>query len=177
MEAGNLRTERLSGERPSHAAHLNFAVFLFGDPEVGESLWPEHLGGPRTPEHAEEVLRSDIAHWRRHGFGMWYWRELSSMRLVARAGLQWRPLESERAVELAWALAPQWWGKGYATEAAQAAIDVAFEVLGLDELVAVTVATNEASRRVAHGLGMSLEGEIEQDGLAHVLYRLKRRVA
>ena len=174
MEAGNLRTERLNGERPSHAAHLSFAVALLGDPDVGESLWPEHLGGPRTPEHAEEVLASDIAHWRRHGFGVWYWRELATMRLAARAGLQWRLVAGAQAVELVWTVAPQWWGKGYATETSRAAIDLAFGRLGLDELVAVTVATNDASRRVASSLGMSLDGELEQDGLPCVLYRLRR---
>lgn len=58
------------------------------------------------------------------------------------------------AVEVGWRLARQYWGCGYATEAASAAVVFAFETLGLEEVVSMTSTINERSRRVMERLGM-----------------------
>jgi RimJ/RimL family protein N-acetyltransferase len=83
-------------------------------------------------------------------------------------------------VEVAWRLARFYWGHGYATEAATAALDYGFNELGLNEIVAVTVPANWRSRRVMERLGMTRvpkddfdhprlpEGPLRR----HVLYRL-----
>jgi len=84
------------------------------------------------------------------------------------------------AVEVAWRLARAYWGKGYATEAAQAALDYGFEQLGLDEIVALTVPANWRSRRVMERLGMTRVPKDDFDHpklpdgplKRHVLYRL-----
>jgi RimJ/RimL family protein N-acetyltransferase len=89
------------------------------------------------------------------------------------------------AVELAWRLAKPWWGRGYATEAARATIDYGFTRLGLDELIAVTVPANRASRAVMERLGMTRDPAEDFDHprvppgplQRHVLYRLRRREA
>ena len=82
---------------------------------------------------------------------------------------------------LAWRLARAHWGKGYAHEAAAAAVAYAFDVIGLDELVAFTVPANARSRRVMERLGMNRNpaGDFEHPSLPaghplrpHVLYRL-----
>lgn len=86
-------------------------------------------------------------------------------------------------VELGWRLAPAAWGRGFATEAAQAAVHFGFERLGVDELVAFTTTGNLPSRRVMARLGMHHD---PADDFAHpsvepghplrphVLYRLRR---
>lgn len=88
------------------------------------------------------------------------------------------------AVEIAWRLARPYWGKGYATEAAQAALRYGFETLGLAEIVAFTTEQNSRSRAVMERLGMERDPEEDFDHpklpaghplLRHVLYRLKRR--
>ena len=86
------------------------------------------------------------------------------------------------AVEVAWRLARAQWGRGYATEAARAALDYGFDTLGLVEIVAITVPANLRSRRVMERLGMT---RLPEDDFDHpnvpdgplkrcVLYRLRR---
>lgn len=57
-------------------------------------------------------------------------------------------------VEIAWRLAAEHWGKGYATEAARAALRIGFEVLHLPEIVAFTAMINQRSQAVMERLGM-----------------------
>ena len=82
---------------------------------------------------------------------------------------------------MAWRLARAYWGKGYATEAARAALDYGFAQLMLDEIVAITVLANWRSRGVMERLGMSrtVEDDFDHPRLPegplkrHVLYRLR----
>jgi RimJ/RimL family protein N-acetyltransferase len=80
-------------------------------------------------------------------------------------------------------LARPFWGKGYATEAAEAALRVEFEFLELEDLVAFTAAGNCRSQALMQRLGMRHNGEFfEHPGVVaghalrrHILYRLTRR--
>jgi RimJ/RimL family protein N-acetyltransferase len=58
------------------------------------------------------------------------------------------------AVEVGWRLAPDWWGRGLATEAARASIDFGFERLGLRSIVSIIDERNTRSLRLAERLGM-----------------------
>jgi RimJ/RimL family protein N-acetyltransferase len=87
------------------------------------------------------------------------------------------------AVEVGWRLAERFWGRGYATEAATAALGYAFGELGLDEVVSFTTVANDRSRRVMERLGMHRDPaeDFNHPSLAaddpirpHVLYRLTR---
>ena len=88
---------------------------------------------------------------------------------------------SPPAIEVAWRLARTYWGRGYATEAARAALDYGFEKLGLTEIVSLTVPANWRSRRVMERLGMTRAPEDDFDHprlpesplKCHVLYRLR----
>lgn len=84
-------------------------------------------------------------------------------------------------VEVGWRLSRAAWGRGYATEAARAAVDFAFRQLGLAEIVAFTVVANDRSRRVMERLGMTHDPADDFDHplipeghpmRRHVLYRL-----
>ena len=124
-------------------------------------------------------------HWREHGFGPWVVELPGEAAFIGVVGLnyvRWQ-LAFTPAIEAAWRLAPRYWGRGYAVEAARAAIDDGFGRLGLAELVAYTVPDNRASWRVMERLGMTRDpGEDfdhpsrpEGDPLRrHVLYRLRR---
>ena len=59
------------------------------------------------------------------------------------------------AIEVGWLLRREEWGKGYATEGARAALDYAFTVMKLNEVVALTTAGNIPSQRVMKRLGMT----------------------
>ena len=85
------------------------------------------------------------------------------------------------AIEIAWRLARAYWGRGYATEAARAALDYGFGKLGLEQIVAVTVPANLRSLRVMERLDMtrSPADDFDHPNLPegplrrHVLYRIR----
>lgn len=86
-------------------------------------------------------------------------------------------------VEVGWRLAHEYWGKGYATEAASAAVGYGFASLGLEKIVAFTAADNQRSRSVMARLGMvhspsdDFEHPLFPSGhplRQHVLYRMNR---
>lgn len=84
-------------------------------------------------------------------------------------------------VEIGWRLARDFWGKGFATEGAQAALDFAFNELSLPEVVAFTAHSNKRSERVMQRLGMLRDDKTFEhpelpEGHAlqqHVLYRIQ----
>ena len=85
------------------------------------------------------------------------------------------------AVEVAWRLGRRYWGQGYATEAAAAAIADGFHRIGLSEVVAMTALGNTASIRVMQRLGMTRSMKFDHPNYPeenplrrHVLYRLRR---
>jgi RimJ/RimL family protein N-acetyltransferase len=152
-------------------------VRLYGDPRVAGALFPGRLGGPRTAAGARELLREQIDQWDENGFDLWWWRCRASGELVARGGLRRTIVAGREEVEVGWAVSPDHWGKGVATELAGASIAYAFGPLGLREVVSFTLAGNRASQRVMEKSGMRLEGRIEHVGLPHLLYRLDAEAA
>ena len=81
-------------------------------------------------------------------------------------------VEGKSEVEVLYALRPDFWGNNLATEMARAVVQFVFGRLRLMELVAYTLPTNAASRRVMEKCGFEYEKEIVHAGLPHVLYRL-----
>jgi ribosomal-protein-alanine N-acetyltransferase len=73
-------------------------------------------------------------------------------------------------VEAAWAIVPERWGEGLATELATAAVEVAFGELALPWIVALARPDNLASRRVMEKTGFTYQRDIDYAGLPHVLY-------
>lgn len=127
-------------------------------------------------------------HWQAHGCGQWA-VELPGVGFIGVAGLSWVrfQLPFAPAVEAAWRLARPFWRKGYAHEAARAAIEDGFFRLDIAELVAFTVPANRASWGLMERLGMSRDPEEDFDFVhprlppghplrRHVLYRLRRPV-
>ena len=164
IETARLRCERL---RPEHASELERLLL---DPRVASTLWPHKQ--PPTPEDAMTSLLARCTHWELFGFGLWLARGRESGEMVGRGGLQHTDVAGVRGVEAGWAIVPERWGQGLATEIARAAVSVAFDDLRLRTLVAFALPENIASRRVMEKVGFRYEREVEQVGLPHVLYRL-----
>jgi len=99
-------------------------------------------------------------------------------RVVGRAGfLRWDPETWEvggTETELGWLLAREHWGQGYATEAALALRDWAFEERGLTRLISLIQHENLRSIRVAERLGERYERDVEVRGKPSRLYSLER---
>jgi RimJ/RimL family protein N-acetyltransferase len=177
-----LRTGRLL-LRPWCDSDLAAFAALNADPQVMEYL-PSMLGRAESDALAAR-LRTFIES---RGFGLWAVEVPSSEPFVGFVGLHVPDFEAPftPCVEVGWRLARTSWGRGYATEAARAAVDDGFGRLGLTEILSWTVPANERSWRVMERLGMrrSPAEDFDHPKLAeghplrrHVLYRLRREDA
>jgi ribosomal-protein-alanine N-acetyltransferase len=167
LAPSSLDTPRMSGEPigPEHEVEI---AGLMLDPRVYRSR-PWASAPTRADVRASLADKRD--HWERHGFGLWLLRDRHTGLVVGRGGLQYTDAIGGFAVEAAWTIAPERWGEGLATELAVASVAVAFDVLDLNELIAITLPDNLASRRVMEKAGFVYDRAIEHAGLDYVLYR------
>jgi RimJ/RimL family protein N-acetyltransferase len=163
-----LVTERLIAER-LRIEHGPELATLLRAPQVARTLFA--TGQPPTDAVAAERLAANVEHWTRHGFGMWLLRDRVTGTMVGRGGLQHTFVTGRDEVEVGWAIVPERWRQGLATELALASVDVAFGPLALDEIIAYSLPHNVASRRVMEKAGFTYDQVIVHVGLPHVLYR------
>ncbi len=159
-----LHSDRLVAE-PIDIGHLRELCRMHRDETVMATL-----GGLRSDDETAQFLASSIAHWRSHDFGLWVWRDKANGAFVGRAGIRRITLGDRPEIELAYALMSEYWSRGLATEIGRALLDRA-RTLGLSNVVAFTLTTNTASRRVMQKLGMRYERDISHFELPHALYR------
>lgn len=113
-----------------------------------------------------------IGHWALRGYGQWALERREDGAWVGQAGL-WNP-PGWPGLEVGWRLARRTWGEGFATEAARAAIEWAWETLNTDELISVIQPGNAASIRVAERLGMRRLRRSTVKGQAVVIFGIQR---
>jgi RimJ/RimL family protein N-acetyltransferase len=178
-----LVTERLM-LRPWRADDLAAFAALNADPQV-MALFPTRL----TTAQSDAAAAHIAAHIAHYGFGLWVVEAPGVAPFVGVVGLMIPgfqvPFTScNPCIEIGWRLAYPFWGRGYATEAARAALAYGFDVMGLDEIVSFTTPDNVASWRVMERLGMTHDPAENFDHPAlpaghplrrHVLYRLRAR--
>jgi [ribosomal protein S5]-alanine N-acetyltransferase len=132
------------------------------------------LGGKRTAEQVREYLDDQLLHFARHGYGFWMFHAKADGRFVGRGGLRNIFVGGHDEIEVGYALMPEFWRQGLATEMAQASVQNGFAKLELPELVSFTMPTNIASRRVMEKAGFVFERDIVFKDLPHVLYRQRQ---
>jgi len=93
---------------------------------------------------------------------------------VGRAGIRPLVVEGVEEIEIAYALARDAWGRGYAGEIAEALVEHALGRLALPSLVGVVMVDHGASRRVLERAGFAFEREVVHAGEPCALYRLNR---
>ncbi len=174
-----METDRLVLRRWRAQDRAAFAA-INADPAV-----MEHFPAPLSPSESDALADRIEATFEASGFGLWAVEAPGVSPFVGFVGITQVEFEAHftPAVEVGWRLAHRYWGRGYATEAATAAIDFGFESVGLDEIVSFTVPANRRSRRVMERLGMTSDPaeDFDHPGLPaasalrrHVLYRLRR---
>jgi len=173
-----LKTERLI-LRPWRDADLAPFAALNADPEVMR-YFPATLSRAESDAVAGRIRESFAA----RGFGNWAVEVPGVTPFAGFVGLSVPRFDASfmPCVEIGWRLARACWGKGYASEAAWAALDFGFGTLKLREIVSFTVVANLPSRRVMERLGMRHDpcGDFDHPSLPeghwlrrHVLYRLR----
>ena len=145
------------------------------DPEVRR-----YLGPLLTFEQASAWVLNFQDDLNSHGFGFWAVEVRASGEFIGFTGLD--TVDGEMpfiGIELGWRLARPAWGHGYATEAALAALQYGFDIMGLQEIVAVTMARNLRSQPVMRRIGMTTDPAEDFDDpdvdeiplRRHVVYR------
>ena len=139
------------------------------DPEVMR-YFPDLL----TPEQSEWLAEDCRIHLERRDWGMWAVESLHSGEFIGFVGLHIpdADLPFGPCIEIAWRLKRSAWGQGYATEAARAVLRVAFERLGLQEIVSFTSVLNTPSQAVMERLGMTRDPQTFQHPSVPLAHRL-----
>jgi RimJ/RimL family protein N-acetyltransferase len=132
-----------------------------------------YLGSPTLDRAgAWRKMALHLGHWQLRGYGKWAVVERGTGRLIGRVGL-WNP-EGWPGLEVGWLLARDSWGRGFATEAAEAALRFAFDRLDAEHVLSVIHPENAASIRVAERLGERYERSLVIGALPVVVYGIAR---
>ncbi len=168
-----LLTERLI-LRPLEESDLDAYTELHTSPEVRRSLrLPDGYGR----RQAWLSMAQTRGQWELRATGQFALEERSTGRFVGRAGLHHPEQEDWPGVEVGWALRPDAWGRGYATEAGTASLAYAFDVMGLPEVFSVILPENLRSQAVAARLGLTLVEErvlSNHPAEPHGIWRIRR---
>ncbi|ATL65594.1 GNAT family N-acetyltransferase [Nocardia terpenica] len=141
-----IHTDRLI-LRPLTSGDIDSFVALHTDPKVSRFL--DSYPRERAIQRLADVERQ----WEQRGYGLFAILLKDTGEFVGRCGLNyWEQFEE---VEAAWVLVPAVWGRGYATEAAQACLTWGFGTLDVDYITAMIRTGNDQSVRVAERLGFT----------------------
>jgi len=164
----SLETERLLLRAPV-ADDAEALAPMYGDPEVMRYVGD---GRPLTRAETERSVQRMIQRWEADGFGLFTTVRREDEAVIGRVGLlvwnadTWEPTtraeadDSRTEVEVGYTLGRDYWGQGYATEAAGAVRDYALRELGATRLIALIIHGNTASENVARKLGLAYERDV-----------------
>jgi RimJ/RimL family protein N-acetyltransferase len=141
-----LQTERLVMRAP-RGEDLDEWATIMADPDVARYIAP----APMTRDEAWRSIAASLGHWQLRGYGAWAVERKSDGAMIGRVGMI-NP-EGWPGLEIGWTLGKSYWGKGYATEAAAAAMRYAFLTQPVDRLISNIDPDNTPSQAVASRLG------------------------
>jgi RimJ/RimL family protein N-acetyltransferase len=142
---------------------------LTSDPEVMRYIGYGHtFSREETRANLDKIMEG----FRRRGYGRWALERRDTGTLIGYCGFS--TMNPEVGVEVAYLLAREEWGKGYALEAGRATLRYAFETLGLDSVAGITLHGNRRSRTVLERLGMKFISDGHYFDFACVHYFIAR---
>lgn len=158
-----------------------------------EQVWSWYEGEPPTLEQVEGWAQTRGDAWGFQGVHKWIAYDRVGGQVVGRGGLSRAPVDEDWGqlyaylpdepwvrvrhpsprpfvahanwLEIGWALRHEFWGRGYATEIGRAGLAFAFDILGVQAVVSITIRHNLRSRAVMERIGMRYAGEIRSRGL------------
>jgi RimJ/RimL family protein N-acetyltransferase len=161
-----LLTDRLR-LRQFESSDIDAYAALCADPEV-----MEFLGGPLSREDAWRQMAFFRGHWAFRGYGLYAVEERATGEMVGRVG--YLNPEGWPGFEVGWTLRRSAWGRGFATEAAAAAIDQAFNHMDADVIISLIAPGNAGSIRVAERLGEKITGQWAVRGIPVNIHSLSK---
>lgn len=104
-------------------------------------------------------LNRQIERYNQYGFGLWAVIDKKTNAFIGQVGLTYQNVEGKEELEIGYLLKRKYWHKGYATEAAIACKEYAFNCLNINRVVSIIRDNNFASQHVAEGVGMRIESK------------------
>ncbi len=158
-----LETQRLL-LREFEMSDANNLYLLNSDPEV-----LQYTGDRPFSDITEaKMFIQNYNHYEQYGFGRWAVVLRRDNLFIGWCGIKYTPKLDE--YDIGFRFFKKYWGNGYATEAAQACLDYAYESLNLEEIVCRAVKKNTASLKVLEKIGLQYFTELDFDGLEGVQY-------
>lgn len=154
--------------RPMLGSDFDALHLIFTDPRVMAAF--DHP--PFTRDQMQRWLQRNLDHQHKFGYGLFSVVLKETGELIGDCGLE--QMEDMGAAELGYDLRSDHWNHGYATEAAMAVRDYAFDVLQLPQLISLIRVGNIASKRVAEKTGMTLAEEFTRYEIRYWKYSLKK---
>jgi RimJ/RimL family protein N-acetyltransferase len=134
----------------------------------------EFDSAPFDQQQMSKWLQRNLDHQAEHGFGLFSVILKTNGFLIGDCGLEVMELDSSQIVELGYDFRSDYWNQGFATEAATAVRDYAFNVLNLPQLISLIRIGNIPSQRVAEKIGMLRISEFTRYGYQYWKYGLER---
>ncbi|MDA3845591.1 MAG: GNAT family N-acetyltransferase, partial [Vallitaleaceae bacterium] len=128
---------------------------------LSDSESMKHYPKPYTKEEVKDWIKRNINRYREHGFGLWAVELKNGNNFIGDCGITMQNINGTLIPEIGYHINKQFTGNGYATEAAQACKDYAFNTLGFQKIYSYMKFTNLSSARVAEKNGMKLEFEYD----------------
>lgn len=165
----SIETQRLL-LRPMEISDIDAMLRIFTDPIVIASF-----GIPPFERHQmKQWVQRNLSHQNEFGYGLFSVILKHSHSLIGDCGLEHMDIDEEIVTELGYDFLSDYWHRGLATEAAKAVCDYAFMKLRLPRLISLIRIGNDASRRVAERIGMTLISELTHDGNKYWRYGIER---
>lgn len=162
-----IETERLF-LRPMRTDDVDDLLCIFSDPKVMASFGGILFERPQM----ERWVQRNLDHQAQYGYGLFSVIHKADERLIGNCGLEHMQIGEASEVELGYDFRSDYWNQGFATEAATAVRDYAFQVLQLPRLVSLIRPGNKASQRVAEKIGMRLTAEIMRNERPYYVYAI-----
>jgi RimJ/RimL family protein N-acetyltransferase len=153
--------------RPMLETDIDELLLIFTDPIVMAAFDHPLF----TREQMQRWLQRNLDHQSQFGYGLFSIILKETGELIGDCGLE--QMEDQGAAELGYDFRSDFWNRGYATEAACAVRDYAFDVLKLPQLISLIRLGNLPSRRVAEKVGMTLTEEFTRYGIRYWKYSLE----
>lgn len=140
-----------------------------------------YLGDPKTMLHypipfsrdfVQQGIEKNLERFKMLGYGLFGVLLKETGELIGDCGLVWQDLDTGSELEVGYHFRRDHWNRGYATEAARACIDFAFEHTDAEQVISLIRPENIASRRVAEKNGLRVSRQILWKGLVHDIWKI-----
>jgi RimJ/RimL family protein N-acetyltransferase len=158
--------------RLMEAADIDGLMCIFTDPKVMAAF----ASPPFNQQQMSQWLQRNLDHQAKYGYGLFSVILKANKLLIGDCGLEVMEVDGSQVVELGYDFRSNYWNQGYATEAASAVRDYAFNVLNLPQLISLIRIGNIPSQRIAEKIGMVRISEFTRYGYSYWKYGLERDV-